>query len=220
MLDAPVASCSECPLGAHGACAFIPRKVTAGTQLWQQGEVPRDVLFIKRGLLAMTATDSAGQELGAAVRGPRALVGLEALRHQPARATLEALTDAVVCTATPATVLQCTGRQGIGSSDQQAANTAALWQLTLDELLRVERDGELRSGPANSRVARFLLVSGELIASGHHGPFSKRHVAALLGLRPETFSRCLRALHDAGLIASGREVRVLDEAGLREVAGA
>ena len=220
MLDAPVPSCTECPLGATGGCAFIPRKVPAGTQLWPQGEVPRELIFVKSGLLALSATDSAGQELGAAVRGPRSLLGFESLRGQTARASVEALTDAVVCTATPTTVRQRTGLQGsgFGPSAELAASASALLQLTLDELLRVERDGDLRSGSAVSRVARFVLHSGALIASGQHAPFSKRHVAALLGLRPETMSRCLRALKTAGLITSGREVRILDEPRLRELA--
>lgn len=157
--------------------------------------------MVKSGLLAMSATDSAGQELGAAVRGPRSLLGFESLRGQQARASVEALTDTVVCT-----------------SARLPASASALLQLTVDELLRAGRDGDLRSGSAVSRVARFVLDSGSLIASGQHAPFSKRHVAALLGLRPETMSRCLRALKNAGVIASDRDVRILDEPRLRELA--
>ena len=88
MLDAPIPSCTECPLGATGGCAFIPRKLPAGTQLWPQGEVPRELVFVKSGLLALSATDSAGQELGAAVRGPRSLLGFESLRGLAARSSL------------------------------------------------------------------------------------------------------------------------------------
>ena len=201
MLDAPIASCTECPLGGSGGCAFIARRVPAGTQLWLQGEVPAELVLVKSGLLAMSATDSAGQELGAAVRGPRSLLGFESLRGQQARASVEALTDTVVCT-----------------SARLPASASALLQLTVDELLRAGRDGDLRSGSAVSRVARFVLDSGSLIASGQHAPFSKRHVAALLGLRPETMSRCLRALKNAGVIASDRDVRILDEPRLRELA--
>ena len=207
-------------MGPNSGCAFVPRKVSVGTQLWSQGEVPSELIFVKSGLLAMSATDSAGQELGAAVRGPRSLLGFESLRGQMARASVETLTDAVVCSATPVTVRQRTGLQGtgFGSSAELAASASALLQLTLDELLRVERDGDLRSGSAVSRVARFILSSGALIASGQHAPFSKRHVAALLGLRAETMSRCLRQLKTAGVITSGRQVRILDEARLRECA--
>lgn len=220
MLDAPVHTCSECPLGSSGDCAFIPRRVPAGTQLWPQGDVPRELIFVKSGLLAMSSTDASGQELGTAVRGPRSLLGFESLRGQAARASVDALTDVAVCAATPTTVRQRTGLQasGYGPSASLAASASALLQLTLDELLRVERDGDLRTGSAVSRVARFILSSGGLIASGQQAPFSKRHVAALLDLRPETMSRCLKALKTAGAIGPGRDVAILDEPMLREFA--
>lgn len=220
MLELPVASCPECPLGSSGRCAFVPRKVPAGTQLWPQGEVPPELVFVKSGLLASSATDAAGQELGAAVRGPRSLLGFEALRSQPSRAAVEALTDTVVCSATATTVKQHAGLNGsgFGESAEIAQSASALLQLTLDELLRVERDGDLRSGSALSRVARFVMSWGNLIASGQHAPFSKRHVATLLGLRPETLSRCFRALKAAGVISDGRDVRVLDAVRLEQFA--
>lgn len=221
MIDASVSSCLECPLGAHGACVFIPRKVPAGTQLWPQGEVPRELLFVKWGLLARVSIDVDGNEVASSVRGPRSLLGMESLRGQPARASVAALTEAVVCAASPLTVRQSTGLHSPAARQPTVheANTRALWQLTLDELLRVERDGELRGGTAASRVARFILLGGGLMVSGRAGAFSKRHVAALLGMRPETMSRCLRTLSSQGLIASGQEVRILDLAGLKEVAG-
>lgn len=218
MLELPVASCPECPLGTSGRCAFVPRKVPAGTQLWPQGEVPPELVFVKSGLLASSATDASGQELGAAVRGPRSLLGFEALRGQPSRSAVEALTDTVVCSATATTVKQQAGLHGVSDPGDVGPNASALLQLALDELLRVERDGDLRSGSALSRVARFVMSWGNLIASGQHAPFSKRHVATLLGLRPETLSRCFRALKTAGVISDGRDVRVLDMARLEQFA--
>jgi CRP-like cAMP-binding protein len=193
--------------------------VTAGTQLWQQGEVPPELVFVKSGLLASSATDSAGQELGASVRGPRSLLGFESLRGQPARAAVEALADTVVCTATPTTLRQHTGLQGSGYGDaaELAANASAMLQLTLDELCRIERDGDLRSGSAISRVARFISSYGDLIASGQQAPFSKRHVATLLGLRAETLSRCLRQLKTTGVIGEGPGIQVLDAPKLEQL---
>ncbi len=219
MIEHPISSCSDCPMHTNGSCAFVPRKVPAGTQLWAQGEVPREALFVKSGVLALTASDSAGQELGAAVRGPRSLLGLESLRGDPARASLQALTDTVVCGAAPATVRRSTGLQGagFGAPEALAANAASLLQLTLDELARQEQDAALQRGTALSRVAHFILKGGPLIASGRQAPFSKRHVAALIGLRPETLSRCLRELESAGVITGGRKISVLDEARLREI---
>ena len=52
---------------------------------------------------------------------------------------------------------------------------------------------------------------------GKKSAFSKAHVAALLGIRPETLSRCLRKLSEEGLIGADR-LEVIDEAALAEVA--
>jgi CRP-like cAMP-binding protein len=48
----------------------------------------------------------------------------------------------------------------------------------------------------------------------------KRLIAAQLGIAPETFSRVLRHLRDRHLISgTGRSLRLLDSAGLRQLAG-
>ena len=51
---------------------------------------------------------------------------------------------------------------------------------------------------------------------GRKAAFSKSHVAALLGIRPETLSRSLRQFAEEGLIGSDR-LEVLDEAALAEI---
>ena len=219
MLDSPaVPSCLECPLGAFGGCAFTSRRVARGTQLWSQGEVPPEVIFVKSGVLGLSTSDASGAEVATAVRGPRSLLGFEALRGQSASSSMEALTDSVVCMASPLTVWQNAGLRSSGAagSPHSAASTNALFQLTLDELLRLGRDSERRSGSAMARVARFLGEHGDLITTRRHAPFSKRHVASLLGLRPETFSRCLRVLEAAGVISRGPDLRVLDSSRLQD----
>ena len=87
----------------------------------------------------------------------------------------------------------------------------------LSGTIHQEQDAALQRGTALSRVAHFILKGGPLIASGRQAPFSKRHVAALIGLRPETLSRCLRELEGMGVISAGRKITVLDEARLREL---
>lgn len=176
--------------------------------------MPRELLFIKSGVLSMTATDADGGETTSTLRGPRSLLGFEALRGQPASNTVRAVTDAVLCAAPPDSA------QRLGSemtASECARQTEVLWELTLDELLRVERDSSLRSGPALARVARFLLMGSNLIEPGRHTPFSKSKVAALLGLRPETMSRCLTELKGMGAIADGQRLEVKDRTALAEL---
>lgn len=183
----------------------------AGALLSFQGEVPEEVGFVKQGLLALSATDAAGLEVLASVRGPRALIGLEGMRDQPARFTVTALSDAVVCTAATSVLSRETELDG------GAHPASALLGVVLDELDSTCRDANLRSGPARTRVARFIAAYAGVLRPGQRTAFSKRHVATLLGIRPETMSRCLKALADEGLIGDDR-VEVLDVEGLDDVA--
>ncbi|MEW6432607.1 MAG: Crp/Fnr family transcriptional regulator [Myxococcota bacterium] len=221
MLENPVHECHDCPLNSGGRCPFVNRRIPAGTTLWSQGDVPRELVFVKDGLVSLTSNDATGHEVLSAVRGPRALLGFEALRNQPARGAVDALTDVQVCSAEPTTVRHWVGlAEGAASPPTRdvSASATTLLNLALDELDRTARDIDLRSGPALSRVARFLLASSKLIDAGRQAPFSKQHVAQLLGIRAETMSRCLKKLQTAGLIESGRTVKIRDTERLAEVA--
>jgi len=201
MLEAPVARCSECAVASSSACPFTTRKVQAGERLWLQGDIPREVLFVREGLLSLSTTEPSGSESLAAVRGPRSLLGTESLASQPAHASVEALTDATVCSTAPSALKSWVGPQ---------SPAAALVGLLLDENARAARDTNLRNGPSLARLARFLLEFARLVDAGRKAPFSKQHVARMLGMRAETLSRGLRQLVDAGVIESGRHVRVKD----------
>lgn len=209
MLRDAVKSCPECPLGRTGACRFKPRALAAGARVWDQGDEARSLVFVKEGVVALTSSDAEGRELSAGVRGPRSLLGLEGLRGNSTSASVVALTRTTVCTANVESV---NGKLG---SDE----TAALLDFALDELQQTARDTDLRTGPALSRVARFVLRHADLIRHGRRSPFSKRHVAQLLAIRAETFSRCLKVLEDGGLISRrGEALNVRDRRQLEVVA--
>ncbi len=206
MLRDAVHGCDECPLGPARTCRFTPRTLPPGGQALRQGEAAPPLLFVKAGVLGVSATDTEGRELLTGVRGPRSMLGFEALRDEASRTTAVALTGATVCSA-------ATFDPPLSRAEQ-----ATLLGFALDELAQAGRDADLRSGPALSRLARFLLRYGELLAPKRRAPFSKRHVAALLDMRPETLSRCLRVLADAGLVSARAQVRVKDSARLEAVA--
>jgi CRP/FNR family cyclic AMP-dependent transcriptional regulator len=209
MLEQPVHDCNDCILNSGGRCPFVARKVKAGSTLWMQGDVPREVVFVRDGLFSLSATEPSGTETSTSVRGPRSLVGTEALQNRPAAVSVEALTDATVCAAEAGTVQRWLGPSNAAS---------ALLTLALDELTRQARELNLRSGPSLARVARFLLEYAKLIEGGRQAPFSKQHVARLLGMRAETLSRCLRQLVDAGVVESGRHVTLKDPDRLHQLA--
>lgn len=212
MFEKPVESCAQCPLHAGGRCHFVPRKVRAGETLWEQGEVPPAVMFVQSGTVSLTAKDPEGGHWWNGVRGPRSLVGLEGIQGKPARAKAQVVTEAKLCAADP-----------VSLKVQMASPTSELAQslvpMLLDELDRRNEETQGRSGTAISRVARFILEHSEMVASGHRGPFSKRHVASMLGIRPETMSRCLASLEKDGLIELDRHITVKDRERLASIAG-
>lgn len=209
MLDTPVRDCKECSLGIAGRCPFVSKKLKAGQTLWMQGDVPRELVFVKDGMLTLSSTEPSGTETLSTVRGARSLVGPEALQGRPSAVTVEALTDATVCSADANTVQRWLGPPG---------PAASLLSLSLEELARNARDLNFRSGPSLARVARFLLEYSRLIDAGRQAPFSKQHVARLLGMRAETLSRCLRQLVDEDVVESGRHVTVKDPDRLSHIA--
>jgi CRP-like cAMP-binding protein len=76
---------------------------------------------------------------------------------------------------------------------------------------------------ADARCAEWLLNQAD--PGGDDGMAvmlaqRKRLIAAQLGIAPETFSRVLRHLRDQHLISgTGRNLRLIDPAGLRQLAG-
>lgn len=209
MFEAPVHACTECALNGSGRCPFVSKKIKGGQTFWMQGDVPREVFFVKEGLVTLSSSEPSGTETLSTVRGPRALIGAEALHGRPSAVSVEALTDVTICAADANTVQRWMG---------PVTPAATLLNLTLEELNRSARDLNFRSGPSLARVARFLLEYARLIDAGRQAPFSKQHVARLLGMRAETLSRCFRQLVDDNLIDSGRHVAILDGEKLAQIA--
>ncbi len=193
----------------HERCAFAPRKLAADTVLMAQGVVAREVAFVREGVVALTALTPDGAEAHVAVRGPRSMLGLEALGEKPSAAEVRAVTDVQLCTAPVERV-----RPWLGP------DSAALrmLELAMGELSEQRRDVGFRSGSAEVRVARFLLACANHVGRGKKAPFSKSRAAAVLGLRPETMSRVLKRLGERGILDSEHGIQVLDYEALRGVA--
>jgi CRP-like cAMP-binding protein len=86
-------------------------------------------------------------------------------------------------------------------------------RVVLDLLLsesRQQRDEvNWRQGDCLSRVARFALAHARFLADRPNA-VRKQVVARLLGMRPETLSRCLTRLETDGMLDATRGVRVVD----------
>lgn len=210
MLRRPVHDCNDCELKVAGKCVFARKKFTADTVLVAQGALPTEIGFVRSGVISMSAVSGDGEQTWGAVRGPRSLLGVEAVEGTPSACEVRTLTEVEICAATVPVVKTWLGSTG-------AART--LFNLTLTELLEQRRDVDFRTGSIQARVARFALAYERLIGTNDvHRPLSKARVAGLMGMRPETLSRVLRRFSTRGILDSASGMRVLDRAALEALA--
>jgi len=201
----PDAACDACLLGraAPGRCPFEETTIAAGTALHHQGDVPPAVWSVRRGQILLSSLSADGEETWCALRGPGALVGVEALARRPSPHEAWALTDVTVCRLEARAF-----RAWVGDDDTPAG---AVLALTLEECERRERERGALAGRALERVAR-------LIAAGADPHIEQRLLARLLGMRAETFSRAVTQLRAAGALVDGPSLRVRDRAALARAA--
>lgn len=207
----PVTDCQACSLGiaSQGRCRLTPTARESGATLCAQGERPRTVFFVKEGFVALSAVSPRGTELVLTLRGPTSLLCTEALHGEPSPFEVRALSRVKLCG-----IAGDSMSQWIGPEKSPA-------RVVLDLLLaesRMQRDEvNWRQGDCLSRVARFALAHARFLADRPNA-VRKQVVARLLGMRPETLSRCLTRLERDGVLDASRGVRVLDARRLAAIA--
>jgi CRP-like cAMP-binding protein len=185
-------------------------KWQAGQLVLRQGEAPECVWHIREGMILLSATTSSGAETECALRGPGALVGLEALTHQPTSYEAWTLSDAVLCRLDAPAF-----RAWVGDLDTPAGAVA---KLALEEGMRLRRERAELAGRAHQRLARFL--ADRLRMEGTDRPLSVelQVLSRMLGMKPETMSRALARLRGLGALAPGRGVQIADAEKLAAIA--
>jgi CRP-like cAMP-binding protein len=209
MFSAPIHNCRDCPLGAAstGRCPFTPSRLPADAVLVAQGEHQPNLYFVREGLAQLRSVSVEGEETSLTIRGPGVLLGTEAFEGSFASQEVRALTELGVCSLRAEEVETWVGPKG--------SPARAILSLVVSELHHGRQDLRLREGGCLGRVARFLMASRGMKA---HSPLRKQLVARMLGMRPETFSRCLRSLEERGLVEAGPELRVTDPGALAAIA--
>ena len=198
----PITSCADCPLGAASAsrrCEFLCSTRLAGALICAQGEIPSTIYFVKTGLISLSATDSDRTLAALALRGPSSLLCTEAIQRRPSPHTLHVLSRARLC-AIPGELL----KRWIGPEHGPAR---ALLDLLLDESHLQHLEQELHQGDCTRRVARFALIFEHFLEE-QPDAVPKQMLAQMLGMRPETLSRCLTRLDRCGAIDASQGLRV------------
>lgn len=198
----PITSCGDCTLGQAAGekrCNFAPVTLHSGTALCAQGEQSRAVYFVKAGLVSLSATSAGGVELMLMVRGPASLLCVEAMRGQTSPYEVRALSRVRLCGLAGEEM-----KRWIGPLRSPAQ---AVLELLLDECRTQRAEVNFREGSCLSRVARFALAYASFLAE-RPDAVRKQVLARMLGMRPETLSRCLTRLERLGAIDASHGVRV------------
>jgi CRP-like cAMP-binding protein len=188
----------------------------AGEALVQQGGSSRDLFVITEGRVRVVMATAAGDELLLAVLGPGSTVGeLSVLDGEPRSASAFALE--------PVRALRVGGRsfgQFLLARPQAVVGLLRVLsgRLRAADELRLQ----LSIAPAEQRLARGLLAlaaqHGRVTDEGVRlaAPLSQADLAGYVGLSREAVNQGLRALREAGLVATARRsVMILDLDGLR-----
>ena len=211
LANAPVTDCNACSLGiaSQGRCRLTPTNRESGATICAQGERPRTVYFIKEGFVALSAVSPRGSELLLTLRGPSSLLCTEAIQAEPSPFEVRALSRVKICGIAGDALSQWIG------PEKSAARVVL--DLLLAEGRQQHDEVNWRQGDCLSRVARFALAHLRFLAERPNA-VRKQVVARLLGMRPETLSRCLTRLEREGVIDASRGVRVLDQRRLAAIA--
>ncbi len=228
--DLPVTrSCVDCQYGRHAPWSGIPtrriealdrlrrrRGLDVGETLFRQGDANEGLHCISQGVFGLCITHENGTDVMIRLAYPGDTLGARAfLRGAPHRTTAVALTEAAVCTVARRDALRLTqdapgvhlelvdrclaemDRAEAGIVEQACLSNRARLCRLLSDLL--ERHGE----PVGTRLAARL-------------PVSRRTMAGMLGIQPESLSRLFSRLKSEGLIAlSGRNLSTGSLAALR-----
>ena len=225
--------CADCRTRATGLlCGLSGRALDRldrerGAHLYRRGQViftagtPIDALYVIRsGRVKVYRTWHDGEEQVLRLLGPGEILGYRPIFAGEAPAgSAEAVVDSEICVVPRATVLELV-RGDAELALQLLAKLAR--ELRVSETIMMD----LVRRPARQRVARLLLA---LLEDNRGAPdpatifsreLKRQDMARMAGTTPETFSRVLRAIAQAGAVSLTRDrIRVRDEAVLRRIAG-
>jgi CRP/FNR family transcriptional regulator, transcriptional activator FtrB len=186
----------------------------AGATLFTEGENPEYFHAVLRGMVDISCTYQ-GRHCTALLMTPGdVFLPSAALSNEPYLVSARVLTPARIMLIDAAVV-----RAEMAGSAQFAVAIAHLlsghWRMALRIIL------DLKCRSPSERLAAFLLRLHDARAPGTVAeiPFTKRQLAARVGMQPETLSRTLQVLAANGLHVRGREIIVSERAKVEAFCG-
>ena len=210
---------SDVPAAGFQRLATLARLANfrKGQTIFHEGEPCPGVFIVGQGLVRVYKKGAGGREHVLHIVGPgETFAEVAAVGGFPVPATAEALKK-TVCALLP----QERFHAALAEDRDLCLGMMASMTLWVRRLVTLMEDITLRD--AAGRLSRFLLELSESQPSADRTvklPGLKRYVASHLNLTSETFSRTLRRLVDAGLVAEvdKARVRLLQPKKLRQVA--
>jgi CRP/FNR family transcriptional regulator len=224
-------ACSSCslrelclPLGLSGAdverldtLVANRRSVRRGGALFHVGDPFNELYAVRTGFFktCVASEDGASQVTGFQMAGE--MLGLDAISHDRHTCDAIALEDSQVCVI-PYDRLETLSREFVEL--QQAFHKIMSREIVRDHGVMLL----LGSMRAEERLATFILNLTRRLKARGFSPsalvlrMTREEIGSYLGLKLETVSRTFSKFHEEGLLAvRQREVRVLDEEGLRRL---
>jgi CRP-like cAMP-binding protein len=206
-----ITDCAKCPVGAAARvrdgerCPLTHRPRAAGTYLYVEGAAPERVWFIKRGAVALSRRlgDGSRESVTWAVRRTGQYVGIEAFARLPYADSARLVCDSLLCATDLASFERWMRADARHANSVLSEVVASQWN---DTPRRAGADGN-----AVERAAAWILEECE---HPSEVTLSRREIAHLLGMLPETLSRALASLARRGAIEVTRRDVVIRDARL------
>jgi len=180
-------------------------RFAAGTTIFSEGETPKHFHALLRGMVDLSSTYR-GRHCTVLLLTPcDSFMPAAALYDEPYLLSARTLSASQVLMIDAAVVrreAQQTPEFGMAVSRLLAGQFRLSLRIILDQKCR----------SPSERLAAFLLRLHDMRAPGTIAqiPFTKRQLAARIGMQPETLSRTLQVLAANGLYLRGREIIVAD----------
>lgn len=233
--DFPISPCAACPVREWALCQPIPdqdldivdrfktghRNVSAGTDIYDQGEVSRELFTVIEGWGFQYTLLEDGRRQITRIILPGDFIGYQADLNAPADHSAQALTNMNLCVFPRDNIL------GLFREHPELA-VRMTWLLARDEGRSQEWMTNIGRRSARERVSHLLLElyyrvrmrHPEPLGSSIPLPLTQEHIGDALGLTSVHVNRTLRELRQEDLlILSNRTLQILDPDGLAEIAG-